>query len=149
MKKFKFNIHGNEYDVHIKKVADNNAEIEVNGTKYKVEIDKKIPQTKTPTLVRSVVSPSTESERSTAKTARPTQEKGAGFIKSPLPGTILDIHVREGDMVKIGTRLLTLEAMKMENNINSDREGKIISIKVRNGDSVLEGDVLIQIGVDQ
>ncbi len=39
-----------------------------------------------------------------------------------------------------------LEAMKMENNINADKEGIIKSIKVRTGDSVLEGDVLLEIG---
>lgn len=148
MKKFTFTIQGNEYNVRVKDIDENLAEVEVNGTKYKVEIEKKIVQTKTPTLVRSVVAPSTDSDKATAKTSKPGFDKGAGFIKSPLPGTILDIHVREGDIVKTGTKLITLEAMKMENNINSDREGKVVSIKVRPGDSVMEGDVLIQIGAE-
>ena len=39
-----------------------------------------------------------------------------------------------------------LEAMKMENNINADKEGRISSIKVKKGDSVMEGDILIVIG---
>ncbi|MGB4327449.1 MAG: acetyl-CoA carboxylase biotin carboxyl carrier protein subunit, partial [Tenuifilum sp.] len=43
-------------------------------------------------------------------------------------------------------RLLVLEAMKMENNIDSDKEGKVVEVKVRKGDSVLEGDTLIIIG---
>lgn len=146
MKKFKFVIHGNPYEVNIKNVEDNIAEIEVNGSKYKVEIDRKIQQTKTPKLVRSVVSPSTESESSTVKTSKPMEAKGAGNIKSPLPGVILSVHIKEGDTVKVGDRLIVLEAMKMENNINSDKEGTITSIKVKPGDSVLEGDVLIQIG---
>jgi biotin carboxyl carrier protein len=60
---------------------------------------------------------------------------------------ILNVHVKEGDSVKIGTKLITLEAMKMENNINSDKEGVIKAIKVKQGDSVLEGDILIEIGV--
>jgi glutaconyl-CoA/methylmalonyl-CoA decarboxylase subunit gamma len=46
MKKFKFNIKGTDYDVNVKKVVDNVAEIEVNGTTYKVEIDKKIHRQK-------------------------------------------------------------------------------------------------------
>lgn len=146
MKKYKFTIHGNKYEVEIKDIEDGIAEIEVNGTVYSVEIEKTIQQPKTPKLVRSVVSPSTDSHGSTAKTAKPDTPKGTGFIKSPLPGTILEVLVREGDLVKIGTKLLVLEAMKMENNINSDKEGKIISIKVRPGDAVMEGDMLIQIG---
>ncbi|MCK7524527.1 MAG: biotin/lipoyl-binding protein [Ignavibacteriales bacterium] len=58
----------------------------------------------------------------------------------------MEVHVREGDTVKVGTKLIMLEAMKMENNINADKDGVIKSIKVKTGDSVLEGDVLIEIG---
>jgi len=146
MKNFKFTIQGNKYDVNIINVEDNIAEIEVNGAVYKVEVDKVIAQTKTPRLVRSVAVPSTDTTPSQQKTSSPTSPKGAGFIKSPLPGVILDIHVKEGQNVKVGTKLITLEAMKMENNINADKDGVIKSVKVKQGDSVLEGEVLIEIG---
>jgi len=145
MKKFKLTINGNEYEVDIVNMEDNIAEIEVNGTKYQVEIDRKIQTSKTPRLVRSVVSPSTDTVKSVAKTASPNEMKGVGNVKSPLPGVILHVHVKEGDHVKIGDRLLTLEAMKMENNVNADKGGKISSVKIKPGDSVLEGDLLIQI----
>jgi biotin carboxyl carrier protein len=56
------------------------------------------------------------------------------------------MHVRQGDVVKIGQKLLVLEAMKMENNIEADKEGTVISINKNKGDSVMEGDVLIVIG---
>ncbi len=146
MKKFKLTINGNQYEVNIVSVDDNIADVEVNGTHYQVEVDKQIQKTKTPKLVRSVVSPSTDSSPSIQKTSSPSTQKGVGFVKAPLPGVILNVHVHEGDMVKIGDKLITLEAMKMENSVNSDKEGKIISIKVRQGDSVLEGDLLIEVG---
>ena len=146
MKKFKFTIHGNLYDVEILGVEENVAEVDVNGTTYKVEVDKTLKSTKTPVLVRPTAVPSSETDKSTVKTSSPTAPKGTGLIKSPLPGVILTIKVREGDTVKIGDRLLVLEAMKMENNIDSDKEGIVKSIKVRTGDSVLEGDVLVEIG---
>jgi biotin carboxyl carrier protein len=146
MKKFKFKINGNPYEVDITNVEDNIAEVEVNGTSYHVEIEKKIQTTKTPRMVRSVAAPSTDIVKSTQITSSPKESKGAGFIKSPLPGVILNVFVREGDVVKIGDKLLTLEAMKMENNVNADKQGKILSVKVRQGDSVLEGDLLIEIG---
>ena len=145
MKDFKFKINGNEYSVHIANVEGNIAEVEVNGTPYKVEIDKELKQTKTPKLVRAEAIPTTDSHPSVAKTTSPGSAT-SGSIKSPLPGVILDVHVKPGDMVKVGQRLLMLEAMKMENNIDSDKEGKVIDVKVRKGDSVLEGDVLIIIG---
>jgi len=146
MKKFKFIINGNQYAAEILNVEDNMAEIEINGTSYNVEVDKSMQPVKTPKLVRSVVVPSTDMVPSTAKTSSPTAPKGGGTIKSPLPGVILNMLVKVGDTVTIGQRLLVLEAMKMENNIEADKAGKIISIEKRNGDPVMEGDILIVIG---
>lgn len=146
MKKFKFTINGNQYEVDINGIEENIAQIEVNGTPYEVTLDREIKQTKTPKLMRSVSIPSTDSHPSVAKTSSPNAPKGGGNIKSPLPGVVLDLHVKEGDTVKIGQKLLTLEAMKMENNIESDKDGTVTSIKVGKGDNVMEGDILIVIG---
>jgi len=146
MKKFKFKINGNQYDAKVLSVDDNIAEIEINGTKYSVEVDKTMQPVKTPKLVRSVAVPSTDIVPSTAKTSSPSAPKGAGTIKSPLPGVVLELFVKVGDMVKIGQRVLILEAMKMENNIEADKAGKIVSIAKNKGDAVMEGDVLIVIG---
>ena len=130
MKNYKFTIHGNQYEVNILSVEDNIAELEVNGTPYKVEVDKTLQQTKTPKLVRPAAIPSTDSHPSVAKTSAPSAPKGAGHVKSPLPGVILDIFVKEGETVKKGQKLVCLEAMKMENNIDSDKDGKIVKINV-------------------
>ncbi|MEL7586676.1 MAG: biotin/lipoyl-containing protein [Prolixibacteraceae bacterium] len=146
MKKFKFKINGTQYETEIINVEDNLVDIEVNGTSYQVEVEKDIKTSKTPKLVRPVAVPSTDSHPAAAKTASPSAPKGAGNIKSPLPGVILDIFVREGDTVQRGQKLLMLEAMKMENNIEADKPGKVISILKSKGDAVMEGDVLIIIG---
>jgi biotin carboxyl carrier protein len=145
MKKYSFSINGNEYDVEIKNVDDNVAEVEVNGFVYSVEFDRSIETTKTPKLVRNLVVPSTDITRAGQKTSSPSIPKGAGIVKSPIPGTILEIHVSVGDTVKSGDRLITLEAMKMENIINSDKGGKVISIHIKKGDTVMEGDILVEI----
>lgn len=144
MKKFKFTIQGNKYDVEILSFEDTTAEIDVNGTVYKVEVDQEVKKVKTPKLVRTKVEPSAGGD--IAKTSRPSERKGAGSIKAPLPGTIIEVKVSPGDKVKMGDKLLIMEAMKMENNINSDREGTILSVKIKAGDSVLEGDLLVEIG---
>lgn len=146
MRNFKFKINGNDYVVNIKNIEDNLAEMEVNGSPYTVEVDQTLEQTKTPKLVRSVSVPSTDTHPSVAKTSSPQEPKGAGNIKSPLPGVILDIYIKVGDRVKVGQKLLVLEAMKMENLIESDKEGIITAIAKQKGDSVMEGDVLISIG---
>ncbi len=146
MKNFKFTINGNEYDAGINSIEDNIAEVSVNGVRYTVEIDRKMQTLKTPKLIRTMAVPSTDSHPSVSKTASPSAPKGTGNIKSPLPGVILELYVQEGDMVKIGQKLLMLEAMKMENNINADKEGRVVSIKAGKGASVMEGDILIVIG---
>ncbi|MEJ5302610.1 MAG: biotin/lipoyl-binding protein [Bacteroidales bacterium] len=146
MKKFKFKIHGNQYEAEIINIEDNIATIEINGTTYTVEVDKDLTPTKTPKLVRSVAVPTTDTHPATSKTSTPGTPKGAGFIKSPLPGTVLEVLVKEGDHVKIGQRVLLLEAMKMENNIDSDKEGRVVKIHKHKGDPVMEGDILIEIG---
>ncbi len=145
MRKFKFKINGNQYDANIVSMEDNLAEVDINGTIYQVEVNEAMQMTKTPKLVRSVAVPSTDSHPSVAKTSSPSGPKGGGTVKSPLPGVVLDVFVKEGDTVSIGQKLLVLEAMKMENNIEADKGGKVVSVKKAKGDSVMEGDVLIVI----
>ena len=77
---------------------------------------------------------------------KPVVKVKTGALLSPLPGVITAISVNVGDTVKIGQKVLALEAMKMENNINADKDGKVLEIKVSKGDSVLEGTELIIIG---
>ena len=140
MKKYKFNINGADYVVEIQNVEDRSMEVEVNGKSYIVLLEKEVKQTKTPTLLRSVAIPTTDHGAAVKVSAK------TGTIKSPLPGTILDIYVKLGDKVSIGQRILMLEAMKMENNIESDKAGTVTEIKISKGDTVMEGDVLIVIG---
>lgn len=140
MKKFEFKIRGNNYNVEIKNLEDNIAEIEVNGTTYHVEIEQQEQKrSKTPTIVRKQQKPTT-SESKIKK-----QMSGGEQVKAPLPGTILELHVKEGDEVKKGQTLLIMEAMKMENNIMAPRDGKVKSIKVAASESVLQDDELVEI----
>ena len=68
MKAFQFTISGNKYDVEIKQFEENIAEIEVNGTPYKVEVHREVKTTKTPKSVRSAVAPPTRAETKIKKT---------------------------------------------------------------------------------
>ena len=143
MKSFKYTINGNVYKVHINSVVDDIAEVEVNGTPYNVKMEKPAKKQMV-TLKRPAQAPTTPSGESVI--TRPAESTTQGAIKSPLPGVILQMKCNVGDTVKRGQTLLILEAMKMENNINADRDGKIIEVKVHKGDSVLEGADLVVIG---
>lgn len=71
---------------------------------------------------------------------------GEGIIHPPMPGRVITIKVKEGDSVKIGSPLLVLEAMKMQNEIISNIDGIVREIRVSEGDLVESGDILIIIG---
>ena len=73
----------------------------------------------------------------------PSAPSSGYAVKCPLPGTVLSVKVQVGDKVASGQTLVVLEAMKMENNINADKDGKITAINVSKGDSVLEGNDLV------
>lgn len=145
MKKFNFKINGNKYEVLIDTLEEDIATVEVNGTAYTVELEKKSTVVKTPKIMRTVAVPSTDSTKSEVKTSNPSAPKGGGTIKSPLPGVILKTHVKVGDVVTLSQELITLEAMKMENSVQADKAGEVIAIHFNTGEAVMEGDVLITI----
>jgi biotin carboxyl carrier protein len=78
-------------------------------------------------------------------TRKPYEEYDPGKIKSFIPGTILKVFIKEGQIVKNGENLLILEAMKMNNIIQSPMFGKIIKLYVSAGDKVANKQLLIEI----
>ena len=139
MNEYKLNINGNDYQVAVNDLNGNRADVTVNGTNYTVTLDQEKAVAAKP-VAAAAPAPAQPAPAAAAKPAA-----GGGAVKSPLPGVILDIKVAVGDAVKVGQRLMVLEAMKMENNVDSDKEGTVAEIRVGTGDSVLEGDVLIVI----
>ena len=140
MKEYKYKINGNEYNVAVEELEGNKANVTVNGKKYEVELDKPAK----PAVTKPVARPAAAAPAA-APAPRPAAAGGAG-IKAPLPGVILDIKVKVGDAVSKGQTVAILEAMKMENNINADREGTVVSINVEKGQSIAEGTDIITLG---
>ena len=143
MKEYKYKINGNLYNVVIGDIEENIAHVEVNGTHYTVEMEKKPKAAPAPKPVARPVAKPAAAPAPAASAPASKPAAGKSGVKSPLPGVILDIKVKEGDEVKKGQTIIILEAMKMENSINADRDGKIASIKVSKGESVLEGTDLV------
>lgn len=141
MKEYKYKINGNVYKVAVGDIDNGSAQVEVNGTPYKVELDQTAAPVKVINAPRPVAAPRTSSGEKVI--AKATSNLGAHKITSPLPGTVVQVVVKEGDVVKAADTVLILEAMKMENAIHAGRDGKIVSIEVKPGDSVLEGNVLM------
>ena len=142
MKEYKYKINGNLYNVVIGDIEDNIAHVEVNGTHYTVEMEKKAKAEVVKPVARPAApAPAPAPASAPAPAAKPAAGKSG--VKSPLPGVILDIKCNVGDEVKKGQTIIILEAMKMENSINADKDGKITAINVSKGESVLEGTDLV------
>ena len=134
-------INGNEYEVAIGDIVENEAVVTVNGEEYKVAWEPEAePEKKV--VVRPSAQTSTSSESSESSSA-PVNTNNA--VKAPLPGVITSIEVNVGDEVKAGDTLLVLEAMKMANNIEAEKDGKVTAICVQPGQSVMEDDALVVI----
>lgn len=146
MKDYTFKVNGNAYKVSVEEAENNMLNVNVNGVNYSVEAENLVPQTPVSRPApRPASRPAPAPQAASAPTAAPAAGGATQSIKTPLPGVILDVFVKEGDTVKIGQKILLLEAMKMENNIEADKDGVIKSIQVKKGDSVQEGDVLMLI----
>jgi biotin carboxyl carrier protein len=63
-------------------------------------------------------------------------------LRAPMPGLIVAVHVREGDVVDEGASVCTLEAMKMENEIFSPRRARVVELRAAAGGKVNGGDLL-------
>ena len=146
MKKFKFTISGKPYEVEVQNIEGNIATVNVNGTEYKVEMEEQAAPVVAP-VVRPAAAKTTTASSAPAAPKPAAAAGGSGYkMAAPLPGTIMQIFVHQGDSVKKGDKLLMYEAMKMENNLLAEADGTITAINCRQGDNVLQGDVLIVIG---
>jgi pyruvate carboxylase subunit B len=71
---------------------------------------------------------------------------GEATVKSPMPGLIISVPVREGQEVEKGDKVIILESMKMENELHSPRNGIVNHVYVEEGDSVEKDQLLATIG---
>ncbi len=142
MKKYKYTINGNVYEVTIGDISDNVADVNVNGEDYKVEME---PEKK-PEKPKPVVRPAAGAAAPAASNAQAGGGNAGGkTVKAPLPGVITEVKVAVGDEVNVGDTCIVLEAMKMANNLETEYAGKVKEICVQPGQSVMEDDVLVVI----
>lgn len=156
MGKYNFRINGHDYQVDVNSVEGGIADVTVNGTDYKVELADAVPapaqQAARPApqaTFTAAPAPQTTAQATqpAAQTATASAPLGKGeVVTAPLPGVILDIKVKVGDVVKAGQTVAVLEAMKMENEIESTASGTVTAVNAGKGDSVLEGAAIITIG---
>ena len=139
MKEYKFKINGKEYNVAIGEASGKMLSVNVNGADYQVELEKA-------PAAAPVAAPVAAPKADAAPAAAPKAAGAGVVVKSPLPGIIISVDVKEGQAVKRGQKVAVIEAMKMENDILAEADGTITAIHARKGDSVLEGADIVTIG---
>ena len=146
MKKYKFTINEKDYNVVIKDVDDDVAELEVNGTPYSIQLHQQ-KASKTPILVRKEVQ-NKPGENKVAEKLAPmpiTAKPSSKTINAPLPGSVLKINYNAGDTFSEGDVRMVMESMKMENNILAEKSGTIVRVCVAPGTSVMQDEALFEI----
>jgi len=128
--------------------------IKLNGKVYEVEMEEvtgetsvayeKISAASQNNLQQTSVSQSVVPENNAAQSSGSQNAEGE-ILDAPMPGNIINVAVKVGDTVKKGQLLIVLEAMKMENEIVSPKDGIITSVAVSKGQSVNAGDALVKI----
>lgn len=136
MKKFNVTVNGKAYAVEVEEVGAGNG-----GFTYQ-------PVQQTPQAQQAA--PAFKAASAPQPQAAPAPKAQSGpvsgeTISAPMPGTILDVRVSEGQSVKAGDILFILEAMKMENEIVSPKDGVVNKIHTSKSSNVSTGDALITI----
>lgn len=124
--------------------------ITVNGVSYEVAVEE-MGEANAPALIAAApVAAAPKAVAAVPKIAPAVKPaaapSGSGtVVAAPIPGTILDIKVQVGSIVKAGGLILILEAMKMENEIVAENDCTIKAIFVSKGDSVNSGDPMVEV----
>ena len=116
-------------------------EVEKGEAVIQAEYEAALPQS-APAVAET--SAPTQTVASAAPAAAP-QSAGANSVTAPMPGTINAVKVTSGQQVKKGDVLFILEAMKMENEIYADKDGKVGQVFVQKGASVNTGAPLCEL----
>lgn len=147
MKEFAFKINGAEYKCAVEEIEAGKTKVTVNGKVYEVETE--APKA-APVAAKPAATPAPKPAAAPAAPkaeAKPAAAPAAGLqVKSPLPGSVIKVLVSEGQAVKKGDTLLTLESMKMENAIMAEADGIVKQIAVTPGQNVMQDDLLIVLG---
>ena len=147
MKEFTFKINGAEYKCAVEEIEAGKTNVTVNGKVYTVETEAPAAPAPKPAAKPAPAPKPAAAPAPKAEAPKPAAAPAAGLqVKSPLPGSVIKVLVSEGQAVKKGDTLLTLESMKMENAIMAEQDGTVKQIAVTPGQNVMQDDLLVVLG---
>lgn len=139
-------VNGKKYEVEIGDTTGSTVQVMVDGVSFSVEVPETIALPQVPVKTDRPAPVSQPVAAPAPRVAAPVVASGSGNeVIAPLPGTVLEIHVKAGEKVTKGQVVVSLEAMKMRNAIRSHKDGSVSSISVSVGQKVKFNEVLVQI----
>lgn len=133
-------VEGQEFLVEIEDISAIPIIANVDGRSYEVVVTGQVEKPQIQAVDRPVQP--IVSARPLESNLTPVSTSEEGVVTAPMPGDIVEIHVRPGQHVGAGDELCVLDAMKMKNVIYASREGAIASVEVSVGQAVDYGAVL-------
>jgi glutaconyl-CoA decarboxylase len=168
MRRYRLEIRGREFVIDVDELAADRFTVVVGGDTYEVELtgDEDLSEASItpafappsapgasgaprPTTVRSQAERASGADAAPAPPPvprKPAGSAGAGTLAAPMPGVIVEVNVKAGDVVARGQQVVVLEAMKMQNSIKSPRAGTIAEVCVTAGQAVGHGDPIVRFG---
>jgi acetyl-CoA/propionyl-CoA carboxylase biotin carboxyl carrier protein len=126
-----------ETDADAEPLVKRSTTVEVNGKRF--DVNMWVPETP---LVAAAGAPAANKKKKHSGGSGGGGGVASGSVEAPMQGTIVKVLVEVGQTVEVGTGIVVLEAMKMENQINAEKAGTVKEIKVTAGDTVGGGDIL-------
>jgi biotin carboxyl carrier protein len=145
MAKYEVSVDGQQYEVEIVRDDGHRALLKVDGREYEVDASN-VSVGSAPAASSPAPAATPAPQRSASAGAAPAAAPAAAGemqIRAPMPGLVLQVTAVVGQRVKNGDAVIRLEAMKMENDIESHAEGTVKEILVKQGDEVQEGEILM------
>lgn len=140
---FNITIHGEEYHIKI----EGTGHVTDDLKPYYVKVDNVLEEVYLETLteiVPTIDGRSIDAGRVSKGSKRP-KARNDSDVTTPMPGRIVAVNVKEGDVVNAGDTVVTVEAMKMENPVHAPVSGTVKAIYVAEGDTVNPDECLIEI----
>lgn len=156
MRRYKLGLDGREFVIDVQELGADRFDVVVGERAYQVVL------TGDEDLAEAVITPGLQTAPGAAAPAparapvvaraappavRPAgggAKGGSGSLNAPMPGVILEVHVKVGDVVQRGQQVAVLDAMKMHNFIGAPRAGTIAEVCVGAGQAVGHGDPIVR-----
>ena len=118
--------------------------VKVNGKTYEVQLES-VDEVKTESANLSETKTKEAPKKETSKKASSSSSTNLVEVVAPIQGNVIDVKVKVGDKVKKGDVLLLIEAMKLENEVNSPSDGEVVEVIVSKGQQVTTKQLLLKI----